>query len=207
MDINETLNYAVDKQHSNIIYLPEDAQFDLNNTTISWFAAGKTQTMKLLPRNHYVLPNGYRVHMEKHPNAPAWKLIGTDPNSTFCHKPCTVSGGGKSEISKSLDNSIIYGRMYINNLQKDLDLVEEIINKDYSNRWIDEPVRTEPSRKILSPKRSLGSVIKLLTVSSHYKLEFNEWLEAIPNYIKSLVFLVKRFYVAEWEMIGVHILR
>lgn len=198
MDINENCNYGVDKTNNSIIYLPEDAQFDLNEAKISWSFSGKNQTMKLLPGKHYILPNGYQVHMEKHPSAPAWKLIGTSPEGTFCHKPCTVSGGGKSEISKSLDNSIIYGRLYVNDLQKDLDKVEEIIAKDYSSRWISEPERKEPSRKILSPKRSLGSVIKLLTPSSHYKKEFNEWLVSIPNYIKSLVFLVKRFYVSEW---------
>ncbi len=198
MDINESMNYGTDKTNSNIIYIPEDSRFDLNNTIITWSANGKPQSLRLLPGKHYILPNGYRVHMEKHPNAPAWKLIGTNPDGTFCHKPCTVSGGGKSEISKSLDNSIIYGRLYINNLQKDLDTVEAMINKDYSDRWITQPVRTEPSRTILSPKRSLGSVIKLLTPSSHYTNDFNKWLESIPNYIKSLVFLVKRFYVAEW---------
>ena len=40
--------------------------------------------------------------MAKHRAAPSWRLVGTVPEGTFCHKPCTVSGGGKSEISKSL---------------------------------------------------------------------------------------------------------
>lgn len=198
MDIDETMNYGIDKIHKNIYYLSEDSVFELDKAKVRWKHDGKEYSLKLLPENYYILPNGYKINMQKHPNAPAWKLIGTAPDGTLCHKPCTVSGGGKSEISKSLDNSIIYGRLYINDLEKDLDVVETIINKDYKDRWIDQPNRTTPSRSILSPKRSLGSVIKLLTPSSHYTEEFNNWLNSIPNYIKSLVFLIKRFYVAEW---------
>lgn len=198
LDVKEDMNYGIDKKFGNIYYLPENVVFDLDKGKITWNFGGQEQLLKLLPEKYYILPNGYRVHMEKHPNAPAWKLIGTAPDSTFCHKPCTVSGGGKSEISKSLDNSIIYGRLYINDLEKDLDLVDEIIRKDYKRRWKNDPNRTKPSRGILSLKRSLGSVIKLLTPSTHYTEEFNRWLESIPNYIKSLVFVIKRFYVKEW---------
>lgn len=197
MDVTEE-GYGIDKKYKNIVYVPEDTEFDLAKGKVSWSAAGKSQSIKLQPDKIYILPNGYKVHMERHPNAPAWKLIGTAAEGTFCHKPCTVSGGGKSEISKALENSIIYGNLYINDLQKDLDLVEEIINRDYKNRWKDDPKRTRPSRTILSTERSLGSVIKLLTPSSHYVAEFNAWLDSIPNYIKSLVFLVKRFYMPEW---------
>jgi phosphoenolpyruvate carboxykinase (diphosphate) len=51
----------------------------------------------------------------------------------------------------------------------------------------------------LSPERSLGSVIKLLTPSpTRYTQEYNSWLETIPHYIKGLVYIVKRFYKPEW---------
>ena len=39
--------------------------------------------------------------MAKHHAAPSWRLVGTVPDGAFCHRPCTVSGGGKSEISKA----------------------------------------------------------------------------------------------------------
>ena len=42
-------------------------------------------------------------------------------------------------------------------------------------------------------------MIKLLTPSSKYTQEYNEWLEEIPHYIKGLVYIVKRFYKPEWE--------
>ena len=52
---------------------------------------------------------------------------------------------------------------------------------------------------MLSPDRSLGSVIKLLTPDTReYTPEYNAWLESIPQYIKELVFVVKRYYKPEW---------
>ena len=50
----------------------------------------------------------------------------------------------------------------------------------------------------MSGARSLGSVIKLLSPSPLYNDEFNAWLVAIPERVKALVFLVKRFYKPEW---------
>lgn len=191
-------NYGIDRVHPNIIYLPEEFKVDLHQTKITWKYNNEDVEIKLQPGKVYIHPSGYKVHMEKHPSAPAWKLIGTHAEGTFCHKPCTVSGGGKSEISKSIQNSIIYATHYIGNLEKDLDSVEEIIKHDYRNRWRDEPSRTRPSRTVLSPERSLGSVIKLLSPSSDYTEEYNQWLNEIPNHIKALVFLVKRFYEEEW---------
>lgn len=191
-------NYAIDNRYDNVVYLPENVEIDLHKTEIKWEYKGKTRALKLLPTYYYVLPNGYKIHMEKHPSAPAWKLVGTEAEGTFCHKPCTVSGGGKSEISKALDNSIIYGTYFIYDLKTDLDQVEDIINRDYSNRWLSEEKRKNASRSILSSERTLGSVIKLLTPSAEYNEDYNEWLESIPNYIKALVFMVKRFYIEEW---------
>ena len=54
-------------------------------------------------------------------------------------------------------------------------------------------------RGILSPERSLGSVIKLLTPSrADYNAEYNAWLDSIPQHVKELVFVVKRFYDQSW---------
>ncbi len=197
MDIHED-NYAVDKENNKIIYLPENIEVDLHETEIKWEYKGKTRYLKLLPTFYYLLPNGDKLNMVKHPAAPAWKLIGTEAEGTFCHKPCTVSGGGKSEISKSLSNSIIYGNYYIHDLEKDFDFVESLLNRDYKDRWKDTPNRVRDSRPVLSVDRTLGSVIKLLTPSSSYTDEFNEYVNSIPNHVKALVFLVKRFHQESW---------
>ncbi|PKL07900.1 MAG: hypothetical protein CVV51_11755, partial [Spirochaetae bacterium HGW-Spirochaetae-7] len=55
------------------------------------------------------------------------------------------------------------------------------------------------SRSILSEKRSIGSVIKLLSPSELYTDAYNAWLATIPERVKALVFLVKRFYRPEWK--------
>ena len=63
---------------------------------ITWTKDGQTQHLKLLPGRIYIHPSGYKVRMEKHHSAPSWRLVGTVPEGALCHKPCTVSGGGKS---------------------------------------------------------------------------------------------------------------
>ncbi|HVI43017.1 MAG TPA: hypothetical protein VM577_20610, partial [Anaerovoracaceae bacterium] len=197
MDLQED-HYGIDKLNRQILYLPENIKIDLYKNEITWLYKDSMRKLKLLPDYFYVLPNGEKIYIEKHPEAPLWKLISTEAKGTFCHKPCTVSGGGKSEISKSISNSIIYGTYYVNDLEKDLDNVERILNYDYRHRWRDDPDRTSPARPILSIDRTLGSVIKLLTPSTVYTDEYNAYIEAIPNHVKALVFMVKRFYQQSW---------
>ena len=67
--------------------------------------------------------------MEKHPRTPTWRLIGTEAEGTFCHKPCTVSGGGKSEISKSISGSLISGPLFVEDINHDLDLCRRDIRQ------------------------------------------------------------------------------
>jgi hypothetical protein len=189
--------YAIDKKYPDIIYVPENAHFDLHQQRILWSNTAGQQSIKLLPGRTYFRPSGYRVQMEKPSGNRAWRLIGTLAEGTFCHKPCTVSGGGKSEISKAIDDAILYGPVFVANFKQDFDQVHELLNHDYSGRFKDKA--KQDRRPVLSPERSLGSVIKLLTPDAHdFTEEYNAWLEAIPQYIKELVFVVKRFYKGEW---------
>jgi hypothetical protein len=192
--------YAVDKLYPEIHYLPEDMSIDLEKQDVTWTSRGEEQHLKLLPGRVYVHPSGYKVRMEKHPAAPSWRLIGTAAEGTFCHKPCTVSGGGKSEISKSLVDAVIYGPIYVKGLEEDLQLVQTIFDRDYRDALRPERrANVLSSRPILSPDRSLGSVIKLLTPNPiDFTPEHNAWLESVPNYVRALVFVIKRFYRADW---------
>lgn len=192
--------YAVDKKFSNIIYVPEDVQIDIQKQSVFWNKGGEEKSIKLLPQNIYILPEGYKIRMEKKPDAPSWRLVATVAEGTFCHKPATVSGGGKSEISKSISDSILSGPFFVSNFEKDFEIVEEIINKSYSNRFVDSVNYSyeDPKRSLLSSRRSLGSAIKLLTPSPEYTNEYNKWLESIPQYIKGFVLIIKRFYKPEW---------
>ncbi len=128
----------------------------------------------------------------------AWRLVGTVAEGTLCHKPSTVSGGGKSEISKPITDSIIQGPVFVADFKEDFDRVEELVNRSYEGRFRDGR-QTPSSRAILSSERSLGSVIKLLTPAPDlYSDEYSKWLEAVPQYQRELVFVVKRFYSPEW---------
>ena len=189
--------YAVDKKFPDIIYVPEDATFDLHRQQVSWPGGKGESRIKLLPGKTYVRPSGYKVRMEKPPGNRAWRLIATVAEGTFCHKPCTVSGGGKSEISKSISDAIIQGPVFIADLKADFDKVAELIDHDYSTRFR-SPEKTD-HRTLLAAERSLGSVIKLLTPDHReYTDKYNAWLESIPQYVKELVFVVKRFFKPEW---------
>lgn len=193
--------YATDKRFPEIIYVPQDLRMNLNAQKITWVKNGQSQTIRLQPGKIYIQPNGYKIEMCKHPGAPSWRLVGTVAEGTFCHKPCTVSGGGKSEISKSIEDAVIYGPLFVDDLQRDLDKVQDIFDKDYSiNRFLPghEHEDRDPTRSVLSDERSLGSVIKLLTPSPYHAPEFNDWLRSIPPSILALVFLIKRFYRNEW---------
>lgn len=200
----QVAGYGIDKKFPELYYIPEDASADMRQQNISWTRNGKSHEIPLLPNRVYMAPSGYRLRMEKHPSAPSWRLIGTAGEGIFCHKPCTVSGGGKSEISKSLVDYMQYGSIFVSNYEEDIERVREIFAHDYSNRWNEEFLEKNSSsgyksRSVLSPRRSLGSVIKLLTPSEEYTEEYNAWLEGISKHVHALVYAIKRFHNPEWE--------
>ena len=197
------VGYGIDRHFPKLIYIPEDARADMRHQNISWHRNGEAVSIPLLPGKVYMAPSGYKIRMEKHPSAPSWRIIGTAAEGTFCHKPCTVSGGGKSEISKSLVDYMQYGSVFVSEINDDLDRVQKIFDRDFSDRWIpsmreSQNYAVHPSRPILSPKRSLGSVIKLLTPSEDYTPEYNMWLGEIPDHVYALVYAIKRFYNPAW---------
>jgi hypothetical protein len=192
--------YAVDKCFSEIIYVPASARFDLQGQKIFWTNPDSgEQSIKLSPEKTYVRPSGYKVRMEKPPgHGRQWRLVGTVAEGTFCHKPSTVSGGGKSEISKPITDAILTGPVFVADLKMDFDRVAGLIDRDYSARFRDK--RRKDKRTVLASERSLGSVIKLLTPDEHdYTPEYNGWLAGVPQHVKELVFVVKRYYKPEWD--------
>mmetsp|Transcript_14194 Transcript_14194/g.22890 ORF Transcript_14194/g.22890 Transcript_14194/m.22890 type:complete len:1008 (-) Transcript_14194:752-3775(-) len=190
--------YATDKKYNDIHILPEDFDINLQTQKVKFTntKTGKVETIRVLPNHTYVHPSGYKVRVERHPTAPKWRLIGTLAEPCFCHKPSTVSGGGKSEISKSLEDAVIYGPIFIGDYEEDMKLVETIVNRDYSNCLLPEykPYRSDQSRPILSTSRTLGSVIKLLTPDEIYTQEHNDFCEKIPNHIRAIIFAIKSNY-------------
>ncbi|MDO8542316.1 MAG: hypothetical protein Q7S40_17900 [Opitutaceae bacterium] len=203
--------WARDRKYPDICYVPRDAYFDLRAQTITWAvrdAAGEKpsppgatpgrQSVKLMPGHTYVLPSGYKIEMVKPDEGRRWRLRGTTAEGVLCHKPCTVSGGGKSEISKSIADATFIGPNFVSELAADFALVDEILRREYGQRFRDSSLNKPRGRPLLSHERSLGSVVKLLSPSPDYTDEFNAWLATIPRYIHDLVLLIKRYYKPEW---------
>ena len=190
--------FAVDRRYPDIFYVPENAEFNVREGYVRWIHSAGTQQLSLRENDAYILPSGYKIRLEKQMGGTTWRLIGTRPDGTFCHKPCTVSGGGKSEISKSLLPMIHKGPVFVKDYKQDFDRVEEILNKDFTAIYKNH-ANDRSKRPILSLDRSLGSVIKLLTPSPEYTDDYNTWLIQLPQTIRQLVFIVKRYYKPEWK--------
>ena len=186
--------YAVDRSYPNVFYVPENADFLVGEGVVRW----PEHKLVLRPGEVYVLPWGTKIRLEKQPGGTAWRLIASRADGILCHKPCTVSGGGKSEISKSLASIILKGTVFVRDYQNDFKAVEEILKKDFSAIYKTPPPGDRASRTILSPERSLGSVIKLLTPSRDYTDEHNDWVRRLPQTIRQLTITVKRYYRPDW---------
>ena len=198
-DVREDGSAAV-LEDPTVVLVPGGARYSMRSQTVAWTRPdGGESSIPLLVGNVYVAPGGYRVHAKhREGDATQWHLVGTAPWSTQAHKPATVSGGGKSEISKSLLDAFVFGEAYVGDVDEDFDAVQRILDGDYADRFVDPANKSDHHRSILSERRSLGSVIKLLTPSSMYTDEYNAFLESIPDHIKELIFTVKRFYQPSW---------
>ena len=191
--------HAIDRKWPNIVLLPEHAHFSMRDQRITWTRNGVEQSIKLLADKQYLSPDGYRVHAKhREMDATQWHLIGVSQDPTQCHKPATVSGGGKSEISKSIADAFQFGNAYTYDFEADMDAVDELFAGDYSNRFADASKNGTDHRPVLSTERSLGSVIKLLTPSRAYTDEYNAFLRGIRQDVKELAFIVKRYHRPEW---------
>ncbi len=192
--------HALDTEQAHIVLVPAGARYSLREMRVSWTRAdGAPGSVPLRADQVYLSPNGYRVQVAQQPHDRSWSLFGTVPTGTSCHKPATVSGGGKSEISKAITDAFIVGAAFVADFDTDMDSVAAILDRDYSERFLDPERNGVDTRSILSRERSIGSVIKLLTPSSKdYHPEYNAWLQRIAPYVKELVYIVKRSYRARW---------
>ena len=191
--------HAVAVNDKNLLVVPAGSHFSMRTQTVEWDHNGTRASIPLLAGKTYYTPSGYRLHT-KHRSGDErqWHLVGTAPWTTQMHKPATVSGGGKSEISKALLDAFVFGEAYVGDVEKDLDMVQVLLDRDYSGRFADPKSNGVDHRSILSEKRSLGSVIKLLTASPTYSPDYNHFLSTIPDHVKELVYTVKRYYQPAW---------
>jgi phosphoenolpyruvate carboxykinase (diphosphate) len=190
--------YAVDRTYPDVFYVPENADFLVRDGVVRWPHGDTIRSLVLRHGETYVLPWGTKIRLEKQAGGSAWRLIASRADGVLCHKPCTVSGGGKSEISKSLGPIILKGPVFVGDFQRDFDAVEAALARDFSEIYRISQDTARAARPILSPQRSLGSVIKLLTPSPDYTDAHNAWVRALPPTIRQLIVTVKRYYRPEW---------
>ena len=189
--------YAIDRHYDDILYVPEDALFTLQPLAVRWMHQGKEVSIPLQPQKTYILPSGYKVELiapskEKYDR---WRLVGTRVECVFCHKPSTVSGGGKSEIASPITDNISLGAVLVEDFQADFEQLQKILQHDLSQRYRHPKKKELP---ILDPQRSLGSVVKLFHPHEDYTDEHNQWITSIPPYLKDLLFVLKAYYKISW---------
>jgi len=192
--------YAADRRFSDIFYVPENAEFSVREGCVKWQREnGQTHQLTLRARETYVLPWGTKIRLEKQTGGTAWRLVASRADPTLCHKPCTVSGGGKSEISKSIGSIVLRGPIFVSDFDSEIEQVADILQKDFSTIYRETRSENRAKRRILSPERSLGSVIKLMTPSPEYTDAHNQWLATVPQTVRQLLVTVKRYYRPDWD--------
>ncbi len=100
----------------------------LQKQTVSWPCRRRRTDASSCWRTKFmcVLP-ATRCKWKNRPATAPGGLIGTAAEGTLCHKPCTVSGGGKSEISKSISDAIIQGPVFVADFKKDFNQVASVV--------------------------------------------------------------------------------
>ena len=147
----------------------------------------------------YVLPNGFRLRMEKQSGGSAWRLVGARPRGTLCHKPCTVSGGGKSEISKSIANVILEGPVFVGDFQHDVERVAEILKTDFAGIYKDRPLG--PAHASADSESGADDGLgdsSFYAFARIYGRAQRLAAHAALHAFASCLFTVKRYYRPEW---------
>ncbi|MEM1443409.1 MAG: hypothetical protein AAGF67_13770, partial [Verrucomicrobiota bacterium] len=76
--------------------------------------------------------------------------------------------------------------------------VDQLLKRDYGDRFQNPNEPGKPSRGILDQDRSLGSVMRLFTPSDAFTDEYNEFISTIPASVKDFILILKRFWKPTW---------
>jgi len=98
---------------------------------------------------------------------------------------------------------VVYGPIYVADWERDLDLVEKILEQDWSVRFLAQfkPITTGAiPRKLLSPDRTLGSGYQMMTPSPGEFTDKTNTCSSRFHNIRSLVFFIKRILPSRAKM-------
>jgi hypothetical protein len=71
--------HAIDRRYDDVYYVPEDAEFSVQEGFVRWQSNNEEQRLVLRPGAAYFLPSGFRVRLEKQSRGAYWQLVGTRP--------------------------------------------------------------------------------------------------------------------------------
>ncbi len=172
--------YAVDQQISRISSTCRRTRGSTCTGSGSPGPAARADTpSSCFPARPTSAPRATRCAWKSPARTAAWRLVGTVAEGTLCHKPCTVSGGGKSEISKPITDAILTGPVFVADFKSDFDQVAELIDHDYGG-----PVSRTRHASDQRPILSAGALAGLGHQTAHARRpattrpEYNAWLES-----------------------------
>jgi hypothetical protein len=159
----------------------------------------REQKLKLLPRQD-LRP---AVGLQGAPGAPrgsrTWRLVGTVAEGTLCHKPCTVSGGGKSEISKP-DRRDHPGPGLRRRLQDATSTRRRPARRDYSRRFATPPAAAPTRARSSAPNARSARSSSCFTPDEriHGVRVQRNGSKPSRSTSRNSCFVVKRYYKPEW---------
>jgi hypothetical protein len=71
--------HAIDRRYDDVYYVPEDAEFSVQEGFVRWQSNNEERSLVLRPGAAYFLPSGFRVRLEKQSRGAYWQLVGTRP--------------------------------------------------------------------------------------------------------------------------------
>ena len=193
------------RRFPDLVYVPERRPASSVPTQKVWWTQdGHERSIPLLPGQDLHDPVGLQGPPGEAPRRrelAAGRDGGRGARSATSRAPSAAAARARSP-SRSRDY-MIYGPIFVADVEKDFDLVEQIFDRDYSDRWkpgaasrdyAAPPQPPDPEPRAVARQRDQAAH----PVADDYTDEYNAWLASIPNYIYPIVFIIKRFYKPEW---------
>lgn len=128
--------YAIDATHPNVVYVSRTCVLPLSlHQRVTRHINSVTHDIPLTPDIFISLRQATKFASKKHPAAPSWRLIGTLLQGAFCHKP--LYGQWRREKRNQQVHCrchLLHGPVFVADAENDLDLVQEIFDRDFSDR-------------------------------------------------------------------------
>ena len=166
----------------------DDARASMSRLQVWWTQDGREAADPAAARQdlHDALGlQGAAGEASRRPATGGWSA--PSPRGCSATSPARSPAAARARSPRACGDYMLYGPIFVADLEKDLDLVAADLRprllRPLEAAAAGRTTRSAPSRPLLSPQRSLGSVIKLLTPSDDYTAEYNAWLASFPDHI------------------------